>query len=822
MRYLINIKTWLKVHLSKVKPGKHPVNGASTLLVVSACLFFLVLGIRVAFSSNDPWILLFFLVIAIVSALSAYLSVWLFDKMNRIPKRLKIALLMASPLLFFALGTEGLYLFTALLLISLFGGAVNALIKYELKSIPLPKRIGVVLSLVFSISGFIAVTMAYFPVGFDSKPIINAAALNALEIPNIQGESPANNGRYKVNSISYGSGEDKHRDAFAGGITLKTEAVNGVAFLDNWQGFSGWYRESYWGFDDKSLPLNAYVWYPEGEGPFPLILTVHGNHSMQDYSDDGYAYLGEMLASRGFIFASVDQNFINGSWSDVFGGLEEENDARGWLLLEHLRLWHEWNANEDNPFYNKVDTQNLALIGHSRGGEAVAHAALLNRMPAYYDDATVPIDYNFTIKSIVAIAPVDGQYKPGDSLTKLKDINYFVLHGAQDGDVTSYLGAKQYQRVEFSQESEHFKAGIYVVGANHGQFNTGWGDNDTGGFVSTKLLNNKPLLSAQEQQQIAKVYISAFLETTLKNKREYLELFIDHRRGRDWLPKTLILNQFESASFKPIVDFSVDFDVTTSSIDMGIISAENLTIWREQEVKMKYGNKGTRAAVIGWHSEDDEKVQDEASNTDFEIGTATAIFTIELDENVSARTVSIDKNSTLSLTLASSDEKPNPKASGKWIISEDENSEKNANSVTKNVNAENSANNSDSSLESKDEDSKDDVPLPPIDFTIRLKDKVGNVVNFPLSQFSALQRTIETQIWKSAFIFDSSESEMVFQTFSYPISQLALINPDFDITQLQSISFVFDKSKEGVIFVESLGFYEIKSSSMEAETSVIN
>lgn len=809
MRFLSNIKTWLKVQISKIKPGEHAVNGASILLVASAFLLFLVFAIRVMFSSNDLSILLFFLCIAIVSVLGAYLSVWLLDKINRIPKRLKIALLVASPLLFFALGTEGLYLFTALLLISLFGGAINVLIKYELNSIPVPKRIGVVLSLVFSISGFIAATMAYLPVGFDSKPLINAAALNVSEIPNILGDSPANKGSYKVKSISYGSGEDKHREAFANGVTLKTKTVNGVAFIDNWQGFSGWYRETYWGFDDKSLPLNAYVWYPQGEGPFPLILTVHGNHSMQDYSDDGYAYLGEMLASRGFIFASVDQNFINSSWSDTFGGLEEENDARGWLLLEHLKLWHEWNANEDSPFYNKVDTQNLALIGHSRGGEAVAHAALLNSMPAYYDDATVPMDYNFNIKSIVAIAPVDGQYKPGDSLTELKDINYFVLHGAQDGDVTSYEGAKQYQRVEFSQESEHFKAGIYIAGANHGQFNTGWGDNDTGGFVSTKLLNNKPLLSAQEQQQIAKVYISAFLETTLKNQREYLPLFVDHRRGKDWLPKTLILNQFESASFKPLVDFNADIDVTTSSVDEGMISAENLTIWREQEVKMKRGTKGTRAAVIGWHSEDDETEQDEVSNKDFDAGTKIAIFTVELDANVSARTVSIDDNSTLSFSIAASDEKTNPKTSGKWLVNSNENSEKETNSAINKVNAEESVNtnNALSSTESKGDDSKDDEPAPPIDFTIRLEDTAGNTVDFPLSQFSALQRTIETQIWKSAFILSNSESEMIFQTFSYPINQLVDINPNLDFTQLQRVSFVFNKSKKGVVFVESLGFY---------------
>ena len=59
---------------------------------------------------------------------------------------------------------------------------------------------------------------------------------------------------------------------------------------------------------------------PEGEGPFPLTLIVHGNHNMIDYSDEGYGYLGNLLASRGIIVVSVDQNFINGHWSGDFMG----------------------------------------------------------------------------------------------------------------------------------------------------------------------------------------------------------------------------------------------------------------------------------------------------------------------------------------------------------------------------------------------------------------------------------------------------------------------------------------------------------------------
>ena len=60
------------------------------------------------------------------------------------------------------------------------------------------------------------------------------------------------------------------------------------------------------------------------------MLIVHGNHNMKEFSDPGYGYLGELLASRGFILVSVDENFLNGN-------IRGENDARGWMLLQHLR-----------------------------------------------------------------------------------------------------------------------------------------------------------------------------------------------------------------------------------------------------------------------------------------------------------------------------------------------------------------------------------------------------------------------------------------------------------------------------------------------------
>lgn len=781
-----SIKIWLAKQLKKIAPGTNSVKGASLGVLISAAVLYCVFAITIVLGTTDIWSLAFLVFMAGLFVINAYLTVWLLSKVVRIPKPYKLALLIASPLLFISLAFEALYWLAAIVISSLLGAGLAVIINGDFKYLSKVKKVITVTGLGFGIIGVFGAIYAFFPNGFEMKPMVNAAALSSEKILNIAGDSPSEEGHYSVKSMTYGSGNDKHRKEFNSGVSIQTNSVNGLPFIDNWSGLSGWYRERFWGFNVKELPVNAYVWYPEGEGPFPLVLMVHGNHSMDDFSDVGYAYLGELLASRGIIFASVDQNFINASWADIAGGLEEENDARGWLLLEHLSLWHQWNADEESPFFQKVDTEKLSLIGHSRGGEAVAHAALLNNMPYYYDDASIPLNYNFNIQSIVAIAPVDGQYEPGNASTSLKDISYLVIHGAQDGDVSSFLGANQYERITFSKDADDFKAGLYIAGANHGQFNTSWGDNDVGGL--TKLLNNKQLITAPQQRKIAKVYISAFMETTLLNNEAYLPLFKDPRKGKDWLPETIYLSQFEHSEFSPIATFDEDFNVLTTTNE-GLISGENLSAWREQEIELKWRETGSRGVYIGWHYEDIDAGQTIP-------GDSKASYTLTL----ASKDNGINENSIFSFSLAESGESSNPKSEGKWVDDRLPKSVAHSNALEDSESTEQTEEN----LEEKGNDEAEAAI--PIDFTIVFEDETGEKIAFPLSLFSALQPPIKVRVWKSQFIFGEDESENVFQTFSYPLSELREYNITFDFSRIRSIKFSFDKNPKGAIILDQIGF----------------
>ncbi|MCB8967480.1 MAG: MFS transporter [Ardenticatenaceae bacterium] len=413
---------------------------------------------------------------------------------------------------------------------------------------------------------------------------------------------PAQTGPFTVQTLTYGSGTDRHRPEFGADVDVVTTSVNGDVFLSGWTKL----RTAYWGFGETELPRNGRVWYPLGDGPFPLVLVVHGNHSMDEFSDPGYAYLGELLASRGFIVVSVDENFLNGSAvADWLGQekLSEENDARGWLLLEHLRLWRAWQETAVSPFYHKIDMTRIALIGHSRGGEAVAVAAAFNRLPRYPDYATMRFNYDFDIRAVIAIAPVDGQYKPADVPLPLQDVHYLVLQGSHDMDVTTFMGQQQYDRVHFSG-GDWFKAAVYVYGANHGQFNTVWGDTDrwTPGIL---LYNRGQLLPETEQQRAAQVFVTAFLEATLHETAVYRDFFRDYRPGAAWLPDTIYLTRYEDAHMQFVLTFEEDIDVTTTTLPGGRLGGRYLSVWREEDVEQKGTDLATHAVTLGWRERAD-------------------------------------------------------------------------------------------------------------------------------------------------------------------------------------------------------------------------
>jgi dienelactone hydrolase len=522
----------------------------------------------------------------------------------------------------------------------------------------------------------------------------------------LSASDPSARGPYGVLTLFYGVGNDIRRPEYGPGVAIKTRTVDSSEFFQDFKGWKRWVRKKYWGFDVDKLPLNARVWYPDGPGPFPLALIVHGNHNMAEFSDPGYAYLGELLASRGIILASVDENFLN---VGLFHDPPNQQAVRGWILLEHLKLWHEWNAAAGNPFHGKVDLARVALMGHSRGGEAAATAALFNRLNYAPEDANIKFDYHFPIRAVVAIAPADGQYKPAGEFRSIQDVSYLTLQGAYDGDVSSFLGSRQWDHVRFTQPGPWFKAEIYAYRANHGQFNTVWGNDDAGKPIGW-LLNLKPLMPGDEQRRIAKTYISAFLAATLQDRREYLPLFQDWRVARDWLPDTLYMNRYQDPSFIPLASYNEDADLTTTTALGGHIAGENLTVWNEGRIPWRSDDRGYNGVFLGWNRAKDAPA---------------ATYTLTLPAGA-ATNWHLTQTSTLELSVAPMDEDVDLPGKKKEDEKEKEKTKKEEGNQGK----------------GKERESPD--------FTIELVDSEGATVTSPVSRFVSIPPPFKEKFTKLA------------------------------------------------------------------------
>jgi hypothetical protein len=201
---------------------------------------------------------------------------------------------------------------------------------------------------------------------------------------------------------------------------------------------------------------------PDGPGPFPLAVFLHGQHTTcagpdgsqggdcsQPYrNDQGYLYLMEHLASHGIATASILAHEIN----NENGAGDVGMWARGELALGTIDALA---ASEHAP---RLDLTRIGLMGHSRGGEGVVTAAEVNAGRAQ------PL----ALSSIIALAPTDF------ALRSVPGIPFLTLAPYCDGDVYSLHGLRQFDQSRFT-DSGAVKVQLLVMGANHNNYNTMWG-----------------------------------------------------------------------------------------------------------------------------------------------------------------------------------------------------------------------------------------------------------------------------------------------------------------------------------------------------------
>ncbi|MCC7535566.1 MAG: HYR domain-containing protein, partial [Deltaproteobacteria bacterium] len=302
-------------------------------------------------------------------------------------------------------------------------------------------------------------------------------------------------------------------------------------------------------------------------GPYPLVLILHGNHGncrgLDPSEDDacvestthecpeggysttpnaeGLVYLAETLAAQGVIAASISANALNCRDDFIF--------ERSHLLLAHIAQWVTWAREGGEPFGSRfagvVDLVRIGLVGHSRGGEAVAH------VPSILSDVG---STDVGIASIFAIAPTD--YHDPRPL----GVPYAVLLPGCDGDVSDLSGMHVYDRSNDPSDPV-VRSQVLFPRTNHNFFSREWRFDDNARGV---LCDRRVELGAQVQQRSLETILGAWMQGTLL-ERTTVEAFI--RADADlpesiaaWVgtpldlrwsyasPERLIVTDFEEAS----------------------------------------------------------------------------------------------------------------------------------------------------------------------------------------------------------------------------------------------------------------------------------
>ena len=368
--------------------------------------------------------------------------------------------------------------------------------------------------------------------------------------------------------------------------------------------------------DGSNIPLNGIFYKPVGDGPFPIVFFVHGNHHPKERSELGYEALCAMLASQGMIGVAVDENYMNAG-----GG----NGARALLLLEHIKQFQTWNQTAGHPLHSKIDMNNILIVGHSRGGEAVSLASYFNRMTKqgvtqlrnriYVENEPRPSEpvnidgsgqfgpYRFAIKAVAAIAPTSGQYDlldPNDgtkTIDPVIDIPYFLISSGRDSDVGNTAGLDTYDSANRFEPTSSIdvvsgvKGHLFLHNANHNFFNTVWSAAPDGiGRCMYQICHSTSLqLSAADQQESLRCFVGAVSQSMLRGISGYLTLFKDKALCATTLPQNAVSesgdslpiafnNQFQDNCRLLLNHFEEDAALNTAShLPGGILGTNSVT-----------------------------------------------------------------------------------------------------------------------------------------------------------------------------------------------------------------------------------------------------
>jgi hypothetical protein len=367
--------------------------------------------------------------------------------------------------------------------------------------------------------------------------------------------------------------------------------------------------------------IDGWIRYPTNEPPasgWPVVLYLHGRHSTCEYgggfetlgagecpetSDSGlpltatspvesfagYDYMAETLASHGYVVISGNANDVNDK--DIAG--DAGADARAQIILHTLDMFRDINAgnrttddgdvgdtnfeiNDFSALVGAMDFEQVGIMGHSRGGQAVGHAVNYNRGSDRGDEGEVNAPHN--LAAVFSLAPTDF-----DQIT-VTDTTFVTLLPYCDGDVSNLQGARTFDNTRYAEDQHNGNIfQLVTMGTNHNYYNTIWTSDDysDGYEYCSRDVEDSGRDNPESQRRHGEFLMSSFFRLFLGNETQFLPYW----QGKAQLPASACpLNDEDEVQFPcdervhfsviadpehriVVDDFLSDVSLTTNAFD---------------------------------------------------------------------------------------------------------------------------------------------------------------------------------------------------------------------------------------------------------------
>ncbi|MBD2260962.1 hypothetical protein [Pseudanabaena sp. FACHB-2040] len=265
-------------------------------------------------------------------------------------------------------------------------------------------------------------------------------------------------------------------------------------------------------FREMPVPLRGILARPEGTGPFPVVVILHGRHTGCHFApiwsestwpcpigsetrfDQGFTYLAAALADQGYLTLAID---LNGAYAFAYGATLQNyttlaHQRSPQILAAHLSRLAAANQGETVdfgvPLTGQADLSRLVLIGHSMGGAGAVFSRL--NQPS---TGSMAIPQLGQLSGLLLVAPTPSQaISTAPEAYELPDVPTSVLLGGCDRDIYDFSSLYYFESAG-RQPRQHWAASVLIPGANHNFFNRALAEDDY-----ARQPDNEPLCNGQK------------------------------------------------------------------------------------------------------------------------------------------------------------------------------------------------------------------------------------------------------------------------------------------------------------------------------------